>query len=636
MDLRGRRSIELRRVERMTDLLVHRGPDGDGQFAAPGIALGHRRLAIVDVAGGRQPMFNETGSVAVVYNGEIYNFADLVQELSARGHRFQTRCDTEVVAHAWEEWGEACVERFRGMFAFALWDSEREALFLARDRVGEKPLYYSATKDGFLVFASELGAVVAGLPDAPETDAEAVEDYFALGYVPDPKSIYSGVFKLPPAHTLCVSRTQGLSLPRRYWDVTFLEQPRKLQEACAQLVDRLQAAVEMRLISDVPLGAFLSGGVDSSGVVAFMAQASSLPVKTCSMGFDDPVFDESVHARTVAARFKTDHLCEVVGIDACTLIDRLAGAYAEPFADSSALPTYLLSGIARKRVTVALSGDGGDEVFAGYRRYLFERRQGQVRNLLPAGPSRAAFGALAKVYPKLDWAPRVLRAKTTLEVLAGDPIAGYFRSIALVPTPLRRRLFTGDFTAKLGGYSALEVLRHHAARAGTSDPVARSQYVDLQTWLPGRMLVKVDRASMANSLEVRTPFLDHELVEWAATLPVDLKIRGKTGKYVLKRALEPQLPAQILYRSKQGFSSPLKAWFAGSLRQRLREVVEGPLLRDSGMFDVAFLRRLVAQHSSGLHDHSHILWALVMFDAFLRTRNHAAVGPRSAAVAPAR
>lgn len=619
----------------MTDLLVHRGPDGDGQFAAPGIALGHRRLAIVDVAGGRQPMFNETGSVAVVYNGEIYNFPALVQELSARGHRFQTRCDTEVVAHAWEEWGEACVEHFRGMYAFALWDGDKEELFLARDRVGEKPLYYAATREGFLVFASELGAVVAGLPEAPEIDSEAVEDYFALGYVPDPKSIYAGVFKLPPAHTLRVSRAQGPLPTRRYWDVAFREQPRKLPEICAQLVEHLQAAVEMRLISDVPLGAFLSGGVDSSGVVAFMAQAASLPVKTCSIGFDDPDVDESGYANTVAERFRTDHRCEIVGIDACGLIDRLAGVYAEPFADSSALPTYLLSAIARKRVTVALSGDGGDEVFAGYRRYLFERRQGQVRNLLPPGLSSAVFGALAAIYPKLDWAPRALRAKTTLEVLAGDPIAGYFRAIALVPTLLRRRLFNGDFTTKLGGYSALEVLRHHAARSGASDPVSRSQYIDLQTWLPGRMLVKVDRASMANSLEVRTPFLDHELIEWASSLPVALKIKGNTGKYVLKKALEQQLPAQILYRTKQGFSPPLKAWLAGSLRQRLRDAVDGPLLRDSGFFDMTFLQRLVAQHSSGLHDHSHILWALIMFEAFLRTQSVTTVERRSAAVASA-
>lgn len=636
MDLRGHRGIDLRLVQHMSDLLAHRGPDGSGQFASPGIALGHRRLAILDVAGGRQPMFNETGSVAVVYNGEIYNFLDLVRELAARGHRFQTRCDTEVVVHAWEEWGEACVERFRGMFAFALWDSGREVLFLARDRVGEKPLYYSITKDGFLVFASELRAVVAGLPNTPEMDSEAIEDYFALGYVPDPKSIYAGIYKLPPAHTLRVSRSQGPSQPRRYWDVRFTEQPKGLSETCAQLVERLQAAVQMQLISDVPLGAFLSGGVDSSGIVAFMAQASSLPVKTCSIGFDDPDFDESVHAAAVAERYKTDHFREIVRVDACDLIDRLAIAYSEPFADSSALPTYLLSAVTRKRVTVALSGDGGDEAFAGYRRYVFEHRQGQIRNILPQGLSRPAFKMLAAMYPKLDWAPRFLRAKATFEALATDPVAGYFRSVALLPTPVRQYFFSGDFKARLGVYSALEVLRQHAGRAGTTDAVAQSQYIDLQTWLPGAMLAKVDRASMANSLEVRTPFLDHELIEWAASLPVHLKIRGSAGKFVLKKALEPYLPAQILYRSKQGFSLPLKAWFEDNLRQRLRDVLDGPFLRDIGIFDLTFLKHLAAQNASGLYDHSRILWALVMFDAFLRQRNlDAAAYRRSAAEAAA-
>ena len=631
MDIRGRRDIDVRIVQHMSDLLVHRGPDGSGQFATPGLALGHRRLAILDVAGGQQPMFNETGSVVVVYNGEIYNFLDLMRELIARGHRFQTRCDTEVIAHAWEEWGEACVERFRGMFAFALWDSVAEVLFLARDRVGEKPLYYSVTDDGFLLFASELRAVVAGLPNPPAMDAEAIEDYFALGYVPDPKSIYKGIYKLPPAHTLRASRSQAVFQPRRYWDVKFLGRPQQLSEACAELLQRLEAAVQMRLISDVPLGAFLSGGVDSSGIVALMAKAASLPVKTCSMGFDDAHFDESAYAAIVAERYRTDHFSEVVKVDACDLIDRLAIAYSEPFADSSALPTYLLSAITRKRVTVALSGDGGDEVFAGYRRYVFEHRQGQIRKLLPPRLSRPVFRMLSRIYPNLDWAPRPLRARTTFEVLAADPVAGYFRSVALVPTPLRRGLFSGGFKAQLGSYSALEVLRSHADRAGTTDPVSQGQYIDLQTWLPGAMLTKVDRASMANSLEVRTPFLDHELIEWAASLPVDLKIKGTAGKYVLKKALEPHLPEQILYRTKQGFSLPLKAWFGDSLLRRLREALDGPFLRDSGIFDMAFVEHLVAQNSSGAHNHSRVLWAFVMFDAFLR-QSKVDVSPRRKAM----
>ncbi len=407
VDLRGERPIDRDRLAGMSARLVHRGPDGDGLHLGPGVGLAHRRLAIIDLEGGHQPLFNETGRVCVVYNGEIYNFQELARELKARGHVFRTDCDTEVIVHGWEEWGEACVERFRGMFAFALWDDDSKTLFAARDRLGEKPFYYAETPDGLFVFASELRAVVAALPRLPDLDIHAVEDYFAFGYVPDPKTIFQGVKKLPPATRLIVRRGAAVPMPVAYWDVSFRTEGGRSDAAIDEaLRAALDEAVRMRLIADVPLGAFLSGGVDSSGIVALMANASPKPVTTCTMAMDDPAYDESPFAAVVAERYGTEHFCEAVSFDATGLIDRLAVAYSEPFADSSAMPTYLVSRLARQRVTVALSGDGGDEAFAGYRRQAFHWREEQLKARLPAALRQPLFGALGRLYPKLDWAPR--------------------------------------------------------------------------------------------------------------------------------------------------------------------------------------------------------------------------------------
>lgn len=617
VDTEGHRPIERRRLARMSQLLIHRGPDGEGIYLAPGVALGHRRLSIIDVAGGRQPLFNETGRIAVVFNGEIYNFRELASELSRRGHRLATRSDTEVIVHAWEEWGEACVNRFNGMFAFALWDSDQEILFLARDRIGEKPLYYTRTPDGLVMFASELGALVAALPARPTLDSEAIEDYFAYGYVPDPKTIYSGIFKLEPAHTLRFKRGFPPAAPQCYWHVTF-EARRVSANPAGELVARLRAAVSMRMISEVPLGAFLSGGLDSSSVTSFMANASAGPVKTCSIGFNDAVADESGYARIVAEHHHTDHYTETVEPDACVLLDRLAGIYAEPFADSSALPTYLLSGLARRRVTVALSGDGGDEIFAGYPRYIAYLLQEQAKRVVSKRLRTTMFGSLASLYPKLDWAPKLFRLKSTFEALAEDHIGGYFRAVTILPGPLRRRVYSGDFTAALRGYNAIEVLRRHAGYAGTQDPVATAQYLDLKTVLPGGMLVKVDRASMAHSLEVRAPFLDHTLVEWAAGLPRGLKIRGMSGKHLLKKAMRGRLPRDIIARPKQGFSPPVTAWLRNDLADRLRDVVRDRPLLQSGLFSASRLREMADDHIAARADHSRALWAVLLFDAFLR------------------
>ena len=617
-DAEGRRPIDRAMLVRMNDTIRHRGPDGDGYYIGPGIGLGHRRLSIIDPTGGDQPMFNEDRTVAVVFNGMIYNFQALTRELIQRGHRFATRCDTEVIVHAWEEWGADCVKRLRGMFAFALWDENKETLFLARDRLGKKPLYYSRLTDGTVLFGSELKALTADPRFDRQIDVTAMEDYFAYGYVPDPKTIYRAARKLPPAHSLTLRRGQAAE-PVPYWDVRFdASGPVSEDEACSELIARLRAAVDMRLISDVPLGAFLSGGVDSSGIVALMAGLVDKPINTFSIAFGHRDFDESDYARVVAERYATDHHVRQVDPDAFDLVDRLAGIYDEPFGDSSAIPTFRVSALARERVTVALSGDGGDEIFAGYRRYLWHHREEQLRRMLPAGLRRPVFGLLGQVYPKLDRAPRFLRAKHTFQELAADAVEGYFMSVSVLGDGLRRSLYSPALKRELDGYHAIEVLRQHMQAADTDDPLMAAQYADLKTWLAGGILTKVDRASMANSLEVRVPLLDHELVEWSATLPAELKLKGQTGKHLLKRAFEPYVPEDLLYRPKQGFSVPLAAWFRGPLKDRVRQAVTGPTLAETGYFDPTALTRLVDQHQSGARDHSAPLWSLLMFESFLR------------------
>ncbi|RMG30832.1 MAG: amidotransferase 1, exosortase A system-associated [Gammaproteobacteria bacterium] len=618
-DTRGRRAVDRPLLERMNAVQFHRGPDEGGVHVEPGVGLGHRRLSIIDLAGGRQPLANEDGSVIVVYNGEIYNFRELMAELEAAGHRFRTRCDTEVIVHAWEAWGEACVERFRGMFAFALWDRNRETLFLARDRLGIKPLHYALLPDGWFLFGSELKALRQhpGLPR--ELDPRSVEDYFAYGYVPEPRTIYHGVCKLEPGHWMRVDR-QGTPRVHQYWDVPFRADGAHRDERAAreELVERLREAVEVRLVAEVPLGAFLSGGVDSSTVVALMSQRSAEPVNTCSISFGDPAYDEAEYAAEVARRYGTAHRVEAVDPDDFDLLARLVELYDEPYADSSAIPTYRVCELARREVTVALSGDGGDENLAGYRRYRWHRYEDRLRRLLPRGLRRPLFGLLGRVYPKLDWAPKVLRAKSTFQSLAMDSVEGYFHSVSILGDPLRRRLFSPGFRRRLAGYHAREVLEHHAARAPVDRPLSLVQYLDFKTYLVGDILTKVDRASMAHALEVRVPLLDHPLVEWIASLPESWKLHGREGKYLLKKAMEPYLPERVLYRPKMGFAVPLARWFRGPLAEEVRTRVLGEVMRESGLFDMDFLATLVRQHQAGTWDHSAPLWSLLMFEGFLR------------------
>jgi asparagine synthase (glutamine-hydrolysing) len=617
LDLAEKRPIDERMLARMRDRIRHRGPDGDGLHVEPGVGLAHRRLSIIDVSGGQQPLYNEDGTVVVVYNGEIYNYRKLVTELTALGHVFRTHCDTEVVVHAWEEWGERSVERFNGMFAFALFDRKRNQALLARDRLGIKPLYYAELADGRILFGSELKALLVHPGLGRDIDPEAVEEFFAYGYVPEPRSIYRNTYKLEPGHTLLVDG-RNARRTRRYWDVTFTgDNTTDERELAEELVVRLREAVSKRLMAEVPLGAFLSGGVDSSAVVAMMAGVSNDPVNTCSIRFGERGFDESTYAARVAERYGTSHQVELVDPADFGLVDRLADLYDEPYADSSAMPTYRVCELARKRVTVALSGDGGDENWAGYRRYRWHAYEERFRNLLPSGIRRPFFGALGSLYPKADWAPKVLRAKSTFEALARDSVEGYFHGVSILGDDLRKRLFSDAFTERLSGYGAIEVLKRHAGRA-PDHPLSRVQYLDLKTYLPGDILTKVDRASMAHALEVRVPILDHELVEWVAGLPPETKLRGREGKYLLKKAFEPHLPNDLLYRPKMGFAVPLANWFRGPLRDRVRQVPSSEALLDTGILDRAFLKRIVDEHQSGLRDFSAPIWTVLMFEAFCR------------------
>ncbi|MBL8313268.1 MAG: amidotransferase 1, exosortase A system-associated [Rubrivivax sp.] len=618
-DTRGERAVSHPVLHRMNNAQSHRGPDEGSLHIEPGLGLGHRRLSIIDIATGQQPLFNEDGSVVVVFNGEIYNYQALIPELQALGHVFHTRSDTECIVHAWESWGEACVQRFRGMFAFVLWDRKKQTLFMARDRLGVKPLYYALLDDGTLLFGSELKSLLAHGGLRRDLDPLAVEEYFALGYVAEPRTIFRQARKLPPTHSLTIRRGQPLPAAKEYWDVRFTGgNPISAADACQELVHRLKESVRLRMIAEVPLGAFLSGGVDSSAVVAMMAGQSDGPVNTCSIGFDDPAFNESAFAQTVADRYQTRHRLEVVKSDDFDLIDTLARLYDEPYADSSAIPTYRVCQLARKHVTVALSGDGGDESFGGYRRYRMHLMEERLRSALPEGVRRPIFGLLGRVYPKADWAPRVFRAKTTFEGMARTSVQAYFHSVSILRGPMRDQLFSDSLKRELAGYNASEVFDYHAARAETDDPLALVQYLDLKTYLVGDINTKVDRASMAHSLEVREPLMDHPLVEWLATLPSDLKVRGQEGKYLFKKAMEPHLSDDILYRPKMGFSVPLARWFRGPLKQRVRDAVLGDRLAATGWFNRRYLEHLLEAHQSGARDYSAPLWTLLMFEAFLR------------------
>ena len=589
-------------VRAMCDAIVHRGPDDSGYFVAPDVALGMRRLSIIDVAGGRQPIANEDGAVHVVFNGEIYNHHELRRDLTRRGHTFRTRSDTETIVHLYEEMGSDFAAALRGMFAIALWDARTRQLVLARDRVGIKPLSYWLTPDG-IAFCSELRSLLA-LPRFPaRVDERAIAAFLSLGYVPDPLAAFTGVAKLPPGHILTWSADRGAAL-RRYWTPMVAESegsdPALVVERLREL---LANAVGSHLEADVPLGAFLSGGLDSSTVVALMAQAATITPRTFAIGFAEADFDEAAHARRVAEAIGTRHTDAVVAPAADRMIEGLVGIFDEPFADSSALPTYEVSALARRQVKVSLSGDGGDELFGGYTRYARLLRRPQV----PAW-GRSLLRSVGRALP--HGAP----GRGRLLDLARSRSAAYAGAVALPLAPIDGGMAAPRIVPREGQFG--DVLAAAFADAGARDFVSQMMLVDVATYLPGDILTKVDRASMAVSLEARVPLLDHPLVEFALGLPAGLKIQHGVGKQVFRRAIRGLVPAEVLDHPKRGFAVPLGLWFRGPLRHRIEQLTRA----NGGLYDFldrAAVRRLAREHLAGRRDHSPALWRALVLHLWL-------------------
>jgi asparagine synthase (glutamine-hydrolysing) len=604
-------------IRAMCEVICHRGPDDEGVYTAGPVGIGMRRLSIIDVAGGHQPIFNESGEIAIVFNGEIYNYRELRSWLEGRGHRFTTETDTEVVLHLYEEKGEWCVRELRGMFAFAVWDSRRQALVLARDRFGEKPLYYATPKGG-LVFASELKALLVHPAVGRELDPEGINQFLTFGNTLGETTILQEARKLPPAHVLVASR--GSVRVSRYWQWR-VQEDSSLSETqiIEHLRELLQEAVRLQLVSEVPLGAFLSGGLDSSTVVALMSKASPRPVKTFSIGFGDPQFDELNHCRTVAAAFGTEHQELVLDPDAVEVLADLVWHVDEPFADSSAIPTYFLSKLARENVTVALSGDGGDELFAGYPGYHAEIYLNGMRRI----PRRLRAWALERaISPLTEWARgsvrwKMERLRRNLLRVDMSPEDRFLSRHCLFPVELRSEVLT-DHAQKLlaptdhpGNWVKLDF-------HGNQHPVNKSMYLDINVYLPNDMLVKVDRMSMAHSLEVRCPLLDHKLAEFMGTVPSRHKVRSGRTKYILRKAMAGILPDSILSRGKQGFRVPLDRWFKCGLVALAREVLLDPRSVRRGLVDSKGVETLLMRHEQGMTANGEQIWALLVLETWCR------------------
>jgi len=607
------RSAEERAVslDRMCRIIRHRGPDDQGVMLKPGVALGMRRLAIIDLVTGHQPISGEDGSVTIVFNGEIYNFQETKPKLEARGHTFKTHSDTEAIVHAYEEHGPACLKELRGMFAFAIWDDKAQSLFVARDRAGKKPLYYTTTSSGTFVFGSELKTLLEHPDVERELNPLALDAYFTLGYVPDPLSIFRNIHKLPPGHYLTF--TKGRVDVQQYWDFDFREEPKRSEaDYVAELRDLLDESVRLRLISDVPLGAFLSGGIDSSTVVGLMARHMGQPVKTFSIGFHEDSYNELEYARLTAKKFGTDHHEFFVTPDICAIVDELVWHFDEPFADSSAIPTYMVSKLARDYVTVILSGDGGDELFGGYTRYVVERKRGGFERL-PKPLREGLMRPLSERLPHATW------GRNYLHNVSLDPIARYLDSVSVFTSLNRKALYTPDFFQKLGqgGYAG-NLFRELADQVKTDEPLDRLLYVDSKTYLPGDILTKVDRMSMAVSLEARAPLLDHKLIDFVTGVPASLKLAGFETKHLLKEAVKDLIPAEILHRPKQGFGVPIQEWINQQLRSRIRDTLRDARTRQRGYINSNYLDILLDEHERGRRDHSMGLWSLLMLELWHR------------------
>jgi asparagine synthase (glutamine-hydrolysing) len=600
-------------LDRMCRVISHRGPDDQGTLAEGMAALGMRRLSIIDLAGGHQPMSGCDSKLTIVFNGEIYNYRELQRDLESRGHHFKTHSDTEAILHAFEEYGAECVKELRGMFAFAIWDARSQQLFIARDRAGKKPLYYTLTPRGTFIFGSELKSLREHPEFRGQMSVEALDAYLTFGYVPDPLTIFRDVHKLPPGHRLTFA--SGRVHIEQYWDFSY-EEPqaqtiRSEEDYLEELRALLDESVRMRLVADVPLGAFLSGGVDSSTVVGLMARHTDRPVKTFSIGFHEDSFNELKYARVAAKHFGTDHRELIVTPDICNIVDELVWYFDEPFADQSSIPTYLVSKLAREHVKVVLSGDGGDELFAGYTRYATDRKRSGFERL-PRVLRRGVMQPLSRRLPHGAW------GRNYLHKVASDPIDRYIEDISIFTKLNKPLLYTQDFRRQLGETEAAALFREYAASVSSPEPLDALLYLDSKTYLPGDILTKVDRMSMAVSLEARVPLLDHKLIEFVTRIPASMKMKGLETKHIFKRAVEGIVPAEILNRPKQGFGVPINEWINAQLRERIRDTFADARTRERGYVEPHYIDVLLDEHERGRRDHSWPLWALLMLELWQR------------------
>jgi asparagine synthase (glutamine-hydrolysing) len=615
----GKVHCDITLLKKMTRTLNHRGPDGEGFHIDGSIALGHKRLSIVDIDNGHQPMLKNT--IAVTYNGEIYNFRELRAELEVQGFSFETNCDTEVLIHGWSHWGCDLVIKLRGMFAFVIWDASTQNLFIARDRFGIKPLYWAITDDGDLLVASELKA----LQLHPQLDTalceEAIEDFFSLGYIIEPKSIYKSVKKVSAGHFMSVNINQINDLTEQpYWLLEdYLNSEKKdLNSLKEEFKTLLDDSVRMRMVADVQVGVFLSGGVDSSVIVANMTKHSTQPVKTSSIGFDLSAYDESYYAEKVAKYYRCDHVTTSVSVNDLSLVDKIVDIYDEPFADNSAIPTFILSQVTNQYVKVALSGDGADELLFGYRNhqmFLFEER---LRKIVPKFIRKTLLSGIAKYYPQSRLIPQLFRVKTTFEGLSNDKIDGYHNAISITSQQVLQAIYSHKFKQILKKYSSLNVFRNLAKEVEEQEPLKQVQFIDFKTYLPGCILTKVDRASMANSLEVRMPFLDHKLVEWGLGISPSVNLSVRTGKKLMAKTFVTLVPDFILNRKKMSFTSPLDEWFRQIPLEALEARVLSENIRSTTYFDIQGIHNILLEHHQRKKNHGLTIWSLVIFESFLK------------------
>jgi asparagine synthase (glutamine-hydrolysing) len=614
---RNGRDVNERVLARMCEAIRHRGPDEDGQYLKGTVGLTMRRLAIIDLKGGQQPIHNHDLTAWIVFNGEIYNYLELRAKLEKLGHTFYTNCDTEAIIHAYDEYGADCPKHLRGMFAFAIWDERTEELFLARDRVGKKPLLYALVNNQ-LIFGSEFSALLEHPDISREIAPEAIHYYLTFMCVPAPLTAYRAIRKLEPGHSLRFTRAGEIKI-ERYWQPEFSPKAKlSEEEAGHRAVEILREAVRVRLMSEVPLGAFLSGGVDSSAVVALMSEASSSPVKTFSIGFEEQDFSELHHARRVAEHVGADHHEFIVRPDAMEVLPTLVEHYGEPYADSSAIPTYYVSRETRKHVTVALNGDGGDECFAGYERYAAMRLAERYRKL-PALMREGVIKQAVNLLPSSELRrSRVRSVKRFLHAASLPPVERYLRWVSVLDRAAKDELYTEEFRRETIGYDPASWLSPWFAHANGAGVVDASLLTDTMTYLPNDLLVKVDIASMAVSLEARSPFLDHHVIEFAASLPEKFKLRGLTTKYLLKRVLKKLVPVENLNRPKMGFGVPIGHWFRDRMKSFLGETLLSDKALQRGFFKAAEVKRMFDMHTNGTHDYAHQLWTLLMLELWFQ------------------